>query len=214
MTWIDNHVNSTKLRTLPRVACITTGRFPPELQGIPVRRISGTSRIENSDEVVLLHGRGMGRRASALADARSAGRTVPPVVIIAPDLDRQDILEAFSRGPVSYSLEPVGILALAALLRWSSLGQCGMHPAVIRTLVHSFGRCTPSRSSLGVRTKSSLTGREQQIMALLAAGNNVAEIAEQLFLAQKTVRNNLTRIFAKLQVRGQAEAILRWHGLV
>ncbi|MFI6956500.1 LuxR C-terminal-related transcriptional regulator [Nocardia sp. NPDC050408] len=62
--------------------------------------------------------------------------------------------------------------------------------------------------------QSSLTGREQQIMALLAAGNNVAEIAGQLFLAQKTVRNNLTRIFAKLQVRGQTEAILKWHGLV
>ncbi|MCW4384537.1 response regulator transcription factor [Salinibacterium sp. SYSU T00001] len=54
-----------------------------------------------------------------------------------------------------------------------------------------------------------LTAREREILNLLAAGRSNAQIAQALFLAPKTVRNNTSNIFAKLQVADRAEAIVR-----
>lgn len=54
-----------------------------------------------------------------------------------------------------------------------------------------------------------LTDRERAVLDLLSQGRRTAEIAGALYLSPKTVANNLTAIFAKLQVAGRAEAIIR-----
>lgn len=57
-----------------------------------------------------------------------------------------------------------------------------------------------------------LSEREVVVMDLVAAGRSNAEIAAQLFLAPKTVKNHINRIFAKLQVVSRAQAIALWLG--
>jgi DNA-binding NarL/FixJ family response regulator len=54
-----------------------------------------------------------------------------------------------------------------------------------------------------------LTGREREILALIAGGYNNAEIASHLVLSGKTVRNHVSNIFSKLQVADRAQAIIR-----
>ena len=54
-----------------------------------------------------------------------------------------------------------------------------------------------------------LTAREREILDLLAAGRSNAQIAAALYLSPKTVRNNVSNVFAKLQVADRAEAIVR-----
>ncbi len=54
-----------------------------------------------------------------------------------------------------------------------------------------------------------LTAREREILGLLAAGRSNQQIAAALFLSPKTVRNNVSNVFAKLQVADRAEAIVR-----
>ena len=54
-----------------------------------------------------------------------------------------------------------------------------------------------------------LTAREREILDLLAAGRSNAQIAQTLYLSPKTVRNNTSNIFTKLQVADRAEAIVR-----
>jgi DNA-binding NarL/FixJ family response regulator len=56
-----------------------------------------------------------------------------------------------------------------------------------------------------------LTERERVVLELLARGRGTTEIAGELFLSPKTVANNMTSIFAKLQVASRAEAIVRAH---
>jgi DNA-binding NarL/FixJ family response regulator len=56
-----------------------------------------------------------------------------------------------------------------------------------------------------------LTERERVVLELLARGRRTSEIAADLFLSPKTVANNMTSIFAKLQVASRAEAIVRAH---
>ena len=54
-----------------------------------------------------------------------------------------------------------------------------------------------------------LTSPEREVLALVAAGRSNAQIATELFLSPKTVRNNVSNIFAKLHVADRAEAIIR-----
>jgi DNA-binding NarL/FixJ family response regulator len=54
-----------------------------------------------------------------------------------------------------------------------------------------------------------LTGRETEILDRIAAGKNNGQIASELFLSPKTIRNNVTSILAKLQATDRAEVIIR-----
>jgi DNA-binding NarL/FixJ family response regulator len=54
-----------------------------------------------------------------------------------------------------------------------------------------------------------LTGREREVLSLIAQGVSNPEIAHQLSLSLKTVSNHISNIFSKLQVADRAEAIIR-----
>jgi len=66
------------------------------------------------------------------------------------------------------------------------------------------------------RTAPNLTGREQEILGLLASGLDQREIAEQLVISPKTVATHIQRILGKLGVRSRAQAVAfaHRHGLV
>jgi ATP/maltotriose-dependent transcriptional regulator MalT len=57
---------------------------------------------------------------------------------------------------------------------------------------------------------ASLSSREAQIMTLIAAGHSNGQIAERLVLAEKTVKNHVNRIYAKLGVASRPAAISCW----
>jgi DNA-binding NarL/FixJ family response regulator len=57
-----------------------------------------------------------------------------------------------------------------------------------------------------------LSARETEIMSLIAGGLTNGEIAAQLFLAEKTVKNHVNRIYSKLGVRSRDAAITQWLG--
>ena len=54
-----------------------------------------------------------------------------------------------------------------------------------------------------------LSHREREVLDLIAAGTNNADIAKRLFLSPKTVRNHVSSVFTKLQVADRAQAIVR-----
>ena len=60
------------------------------------------------------------------------------------------------------------------------------------------------------RSHFGLTDREEDVMGLLCQGLSNAQIARQLLLTEKTVKNHLNHVFAKLHVRSRMEAVVRW----
>ncbi|WP_433353829.1 helix-turn-helix domain-containing protein [Microtetraspora malaysiensis] len=60
------------------------------------------------------------------------------------------------------------------------------------------------------RTRLSLSKREAEVMDLIAVGHSNGEIAQRLFLSEKTVKNHVNRIYAKLGVESRNAAIGRW----
>jgi DNA-binding NarL/FixJ family response regulator len=57
-----------------------------------------------------------------------------------------------------------------------------------------------------------LSTREAEIMSLIADGRTNGEIATRLFLAEKTVKNHVNRIYSKLGVDSREAAITQWTG--
>ena len=79
-----------------------------------------------------------------------------------------------------------------------------LEQAAVRELGR-FARQARESSEMG----AALTAREREILDLLADGRSNGEIAKSLFISPKTVRNNLSSVYAKLQVADRTQAILR-----
>ena len=63
------------------------------------------------------------------------------------------------------------------------------------------------------RAHLGLSARESEVMDLIASGRSNGEIARELFLSEKTVKNHVNRIYAKLEVRSRTTAIDLWQTL-
>jgi DNA-binding CsgD family transcriptional regulator len=62
----------------------------------------------------------------------------------------------------------------------------------------------------GVQASLGLSARELEVMSLIAGGHTNGEIATHLFLAEKTVKNHVRRIYSKLGVDSRPQAIAHW----
>jgi len=98
-------------------------------------------------------------------------------------------------------LSPVAVSALVGLVRQ---GVQAEHPAP--------EQIQPPPAPDAGRNRFGLSGREVEIMRLIAQGRSNGEIAQTLFLAEKTVKNHVNRIYAKIGVASRAAAIARWLG--
>lgn len=61
-------------------------------------------------------------------------------------------------------------------------------------------------------SQSCLSSREAEVLSLIAAGHSNVSIATQLYLAEKTVKNHINSIYAKLGAASRSDAISRWLG--
>jgi DNA-binding CsgD family transcriptional regulator len=75
--------------------------------------------------------------------------------------------------------------------------------------VSAFLAAPPHSAPTPFRIAAILTRQEREVLELIARGVDNQTVAERLFLSPATVRNHITRIFAKLGVRSRAEAIVR-----
>lgn len=197
---------------LPTVAVVSPdGTEPPSLTPFLPRVVSrDLLSVLPTDDVVILYG---GRYADDIGRLhRTLGRYMPAVLVAARTFDETDVIGAFDNGATSYlimSETPQYCLVDAAMR--TAYGESCLSPCAATVLLRHLN--LRGLQPLPVAVPSGdLTGRERQVMELLVVGHSIAEIARHLCVAEKTVRNNLTNTYAKLQVRRQSEAILLWLG--
>jgi DNA-binding CsgD family transcriptional regulator len=70
--------------------------------------------------------------------------------------------------------------------------------------------CGPNGHATGRNGDPRLSARELEVMSLIAGGHTNGEIAAHLFLAEKTVKNHVRRIYSKLGVDSRPAAIAHW----
>lgn len=129
------------------------------------------------------------------------------LVLTMSDAD-DSVFTAVRAGARGYLLKGAQRADLLRAVRAVAAGEAIFGPDIARRLVAYFDRPAPAASgALG-----DLTVREREILELIARGRSNAEITAQLVLSPKTVRNHVSNIFSKLQVRDRAEAIVRARG--
>jgi len=100
-------------------------------------------------------------------------------------------------------------IRIKAVARGEMVLSPAVTPAVFDVLRRSPG-VSNDEDELGL---GSLTAREREVLNLLARGHSNREIAEELVITNKTVKNHLSRIYEKIGVHSRAEAIALWLGV-
>lgn len=99
------------------------------------------------------------------------------------------------------ALDPSGIAAAIRTCLSGGTVMAGLDPWPVSATSRTVGRAD-----------CGLSQREAEIMDLIAQGLTNAELADRLFLSEKTVKNHINRIFAKLRVANRAQAMATWLG--
>jgi DNA-binding NarL/FixJ family response regulator len=138
----------------------------------------------------------------------------PPVLILTTFDDDDVLAGALRAGASGFLLKgaPAGDLQRAVSIVAS--GGAWLDPAVTGRVLSTYRESVPTREpdpGLGV-----LTAREREVLALIGAGLTNAEIAGRLVLGEGTIKTHIGHLFAKLQLRTRAAAVVFAfdHGLV
>jgi DNA-binding NarL/FixJ family response regulator len=109
----------------------------------------------------------------------------------------------------AHPLSPAAVSALVGAVREASEPAAPAAPAEAVETAGAAGTRTPPDAPHG---GFGLSAREAEVMRLIVRGASNGEIAARLFLAEKTVKNHVNRIYAKLGVTSRGAAIARWIG--
>lgn len=138
------------------------------------------------------------------------------VLALSASSGEQDLYEAVRAGSAGYLVKTASPEQIAAAIRAAAAGHAPVSPAVAAHLLEHYLRTRPAPlPPETVVPADQLSGREREILALLAAGHDNGAIAATLFLSPHTVKGHISAILIKLGVanRVQAAVYAARHGL-
>jgi DNA-binding NarL/FixJ family response regulator len=141
-----------------------------------------------------------------------------PVLVVARRFQATDVIATLRAGAVGFLVEDeVTRAELAGAVAGALHGHSHLSRTALTALVRQLrdpdaALASPSLAPDAVAdlpAQPALSRREREVLDLLVAGRSNADIAAALALAEKTVRNHVTRVYRKLGVRNRAEAVAR-----
>jgi DNA-binding NarL/FixJ family response regulator len=160
--------------------------------------------VEQRPDVVLMDLR-MPRLDGVAATARiRAEQPATQVVVLTTYAEDADILAALGAGALGYLTKDAGRVQIAQAVRAAAAGQSVLDPQVQRRLLAAASG--PATAPAGT-APDGLTGRELEVLQLIAQGLANREIAGRLYVSEATVKSHINRLFAKTGVRDRAQAV-------
>jgi DNA-binding NarL/FixJ family response regulator len=126
------------------------------------------------------------------------------VLVLTALVSEEKLMALLQAGAQGYVLKGVPARELAQIARSILDGHGYVPPALASQLLTQGAQPQPTPGSI----LDELTDREQQILTLVARGKSNQQIADLLHLSEKTIKNQMTMIMQKLQVRNRVEAAL------
>ena len=120
------------------------------------------------------------------------------VVMLTMHADRDVIDRALKAGAVGYLTKDASIAEVVEAVNLAANGDRAMSPRLAALML------TEARSA----QEPLLSAREEEVLQLVADGLGTTEIAQRLFISQKTVKNHLASIYEKLDARDRTQAVL------
>lgn len=128
------------------------------------------------------------------------------------DLDEY-VYDALSAGAAGFLLKDADPDEIASAVQVVARGDALIEPSVTRRLIETFVATRPvgtyCSNAQGVSNVSQLTGREREILVLVARGLSNDQIGERLFISPATVKTHVARIMAKLNAHDRAQLVIR-----
>ena len=137
----------------------------------------------------------------------------PSVRIIALTIhdDEHYMMKMIQNGAAGYLLKDVEPSVMVQAIRRVYAGESFVEPSLTKKLFHGITNRDEQKSPSvfqGYQDVDRLSAREIEVLQLIGRGMSNAEIARELFLSEKTVKNHLTNIFRKIQVTDRTQAVL------
>ncbi len=124
------------------------------------------------------------------------------IVVLTSFHQDEHIFPALKAGAISYILKDIKMAELAEAIRQAARGEATLHPRVAaRVIQELYG---PKHAELNPFTE--LTGREMQVLKLIANGLTNTKIAEQLVISPNTVKGHVSNILSKLHLADRTQA--------
>jgi DNA-binding NarL/FixJ family response regulator len=166
--------------------------------------------VEETPDVVLMDIRmpgldGLEATRQITANTRLAHTRV--IVLTTFDLDEY-VFGAIRSGASGFLLKGVEPTQLIAAVRTVAGGEALLEPSATRRLIEAYVEEGSERAPALPALPESLTGRELEIMTLVAAGLTNAEIAARLVISPLTTKSHVSRILAKLDARDRTQLVV------
>ena len=144
----------------------------------------------------------------ATAHLRQRWPSIPVLALTTFD-DDANLFGALRAGAAGYLLKDVSSETLLAAITAAARGEAFLQSTVTGRVVAAFARLMESGGPRAEALVLPLSPREREILSLLGTGASNKEIADRLCLAEGTVKNHVTNILTKLDVRDRTQAALR-----
>jgi DNA-binding NarL/FixJ family response regulator len=134
-----------------------------------------------------------------------SGSTTKVLMLTTFGLDEY-VYDALAAGAGGFLLKDATFPELLHAVRVVAAGNALLSPKITKRVIGEFVHARASR--LPVHSVGELTAREAEVLTLIARGLSNAEIASRLTITDHTVKTHINRLFAKLELRDRAQAVI------
>ena len=129
------------------------------------------------------------------------------VVMLTMHADQSVIAEALRAGASGYLVKDCSTDEIADAVRLAASDESSLSPELATAMLDEVRRIDPD--SVEDDADRVVTKREVEVLQLIADGCSTPEVAERLYISQKTVKNHLASIYHKLDARDRTQAVLQ-----
>ncbi len=126
------------------------------------------------------------------------------VVMLTMHGESDVMARAIAAGAVGYLVKDCSIEDVASAVRMAANGDGALSPQLATSMLAEVQRATAASVEEPV-----ISPREEEVLQLVADGLSLPEVAAQLYISVKTVKNHLASIYSKLDARDRTQAVLR-----
>jgi DNA-binding NarL/FixJ family response regulator len=131
------------------------------------------------------------------------------VIVLTTFDDDEFVFDGLRAGAVGYLLKDVSSEKLFEAIRTANRGEYFLQPSITAKVMAEFSRLSRIHPAPTTSLSEPLSQREMEILRLVATGASNREIADSLVIAEGTVKNHLTSILGKLEVKDRMHAVIK-----